>query len=262
MSYQPQWVDGKEVGTGRRPCAERYAAIAEYLQGRFGEEQEITVLDFGAQSGYFSARLVDDFNAKATAVESNRAALTHMTRDPRVRVIAARLTPEQITKLGKFDVVLGLSVLHHLPNWKRYLRELVAVGEVIFIETAHPKENLPKAVAHGESAAIENEVVALSTMDALALTAGYDADYERPLYVIDRMVGVAPTAPKTKRARKPKAAPAQTECVCGEPEKPGVVHRTDGPCYWDETPTDAEQAAADDAVLDPEANELGDESLA
>ena len=69
-----------------------------------------------------------------------------------------QLTPPAIRKLGPFDVALCLSVLHHQPKWRAYLNALCASAELVFVETAHPDEVLPKAVAHGQSRAITKEL--------------------------------------------------------------------------------------------------------
>lgn len=176
MRYQPGWRDGKELGTGKRDAAGRFTAIADYLDDRRG----FTVLDFGAYGGYFSARLVEQFGATCTAVDDS----PHLTESPGVRVIRERLTPTGIRQLGKFDVVLCLSVLHHLKTWRATLNALLSATPVVFIETAHPDETLPRAGNHEASPKI---LAALEKAGGTVIThtPGYDKRFERPLFVID-----------------------------------------------------------------------------
>ena len=177
MKYVPDWVDGKEVGKGRRDAACRYQAIAEYL----ADKKVDKVLDFGAYNGYFSQRLVEDFSAEVTAVDDSpllRAA-------PGVTAIRERLTSTQIRKLGPFDAALCLSVLHHAPQWRTVLKALLAVAPIVFVETAHPDEVLPKAIAHSSSDKIRDAMESAGGVE-LRQTPGYDARFSRPLWVIDK----------------------------------------------------------------------------
>ncbi|WP_306365456.1 bifunctional 2-polyprenyl-6-hydroxyphenol methylase/3-demethylubiquinol 3-O-methyltransferase UbiG [Nocardia sp. CC227C] len=204
--YQPEWVNGREVGTGRRDAAGRYKAIADYL----GDDMRgFHVLDLGAYNGYFSRRLAEDFGAHCVAADD----YVGLTDAPGVKAVRKRLSMPELTSLGSFDVVLCLSVLHHLPDWRAYLDALVSMAPLVFIETAHPDEVLPKAKAHGQSREIEAAVDALAGAHGtmLAFTPGHDARHARPLWVIDR---------RTKSDPEPAPEPA------AEPEeKPKPVKR-------------------------------------
>ena len=160
----------------RRHSEARLAAITEYLDGRHG----FTVLELGALDGYFSTQLAEQFGAHATAVDDSR----HLTDTPGVTAIHSRLTATEIRKLGQFDVTLCLSVLHHLTAWKSTLNALLDSAPIVFIETAHPNETLPKAAAHKHSAAITAAVEKAGGVD-IAHTPGYDPKHSRPLFVID-----------------------------------------------------------------------------
>lgn len=131
--YQPQWINGREVGTGLRDCSGRYRAIKEHLP-----DSVLHVLDIGAYNGYFCRRLVDDFSPRCVAVD-DAPELQHYRN---VTVIPRHITPDEIRWLGDFDVVLCLSVLHHYPNWAEYLDAILSTGAQVFIESANPAENL------------------------------------------------------------------------------------------------------------------------
>lgn len=177
--YQPEWRNGKEHGRGKRDAASRYQAIAERI-AYAGLRPGFTVLDFGAYGGYFSARLAEEFGAVCTAVDDS----PKLKPAPGITVINERVTPSGIAKLGTFDVVLCLSVLHHSTNWRNYLEALTeAAGELLFVETANPDETLPKAKAHNQSKAIHTAVERAGG-EVIVKTAGYDSRYARPVWVI------------------------------------------------------------------------------
>lgn len=113
-SYQPH-VDqhGRFVG-GERDYRARLRLI----------EQEVdftgaTVLDLGCSGGFFSfgaarkAKSVTAIDADAHMIERNRKAAgqLHCTN---VEFVCERITPELLDNLPKFDVVLFLSVFHHM----------------------------------------------------------------------------------------------------------------------------------------------------
>ena len=64
QSYQDTWQDGARVAAGERDCEGRYRLIAATLPAA----ARFTVLDVGAYAGYFATRIVEDFDAAATAV--------------------------------------------------------------------------------------------------------------------------------------------------------------------------------------------------
>lgn len=180
--YQPRWVDGREVGDGIRKAAPRYEAIAKELSGHQG----FSVLDLGAYNGYFSLRLAEDFDASCTAVDDYRGLRSALAEacDGRVTGIHERLTPESLAALGDFDVILCLSVLHHVPWWRAMLEMISEQSTVLFIETVSPNEVLPKARAHCPEipAAVEDlggKVICRSH--------GYKSKKQRPLRVFGQL---------------------------------------------------------------------------
>ena len=174
MPYQPQWIDGRESGPSLRDCATRYRAIADSLGGCRG----LRVLDFGAWGNYFGARFFHDSGHHTVAVDDS----PDLTPAPGVQVVAARLQPWEIHDLGRFDVTLCLSVLHHHEGWREYLDELAAItDEVLFVEVAQPGEALPgvevpRTPIHDRLLEMGGTVV--------CRTPGWDAQFLRPTYRI------------------------------------------------------------------------------
>lgn len=182
MAYQPGWKDGREVGTGQRDASGRYEAIRRELQGH----DRFSVLDVGAYSGYFSVRLAEEFEATVIAAD-DFPALAQLDVEG-VVTIPRRLDLEELTRLLDVgtDVVLLLSVLHHVRWWREMLAAVVTRARVVFVELPDDRERLPGAVAHAETSAMHKAVQDLGGI-SIARTAGYDKRYDRPLYVLGRL---------------------------------------------------------------------------
>ena len=177
--YQPKRIHGRDVGVPQRPAAPRYEALAGELHGH----SQFTVLDIGAHEAYFSLRLAEDFDARCTAVDDwhgLRPALTEAA-DPRVTGIYQRLTSQSLAELGDFDVILCLSVLHHVPWWEQMLKQVRAQSQLAFVEVATEREVLPKAVAHCPEIPA---TVKHCDGRVIARTHGYKSKKQRPLYAI------------------------------------------------------------------------------
>ncbi|MCH9732851.1 MAG: hypothetical protein K0U84_24860 [Actinomycetia bacterium] len=159
----------------RRHSDARLAAITEYL----GDPAGLKILDLGALDGWFSHQLANR-GALCTAADDHPT----LTEAPGVTVINERLTPTKIRALGEFDAAICLSALHHMPSWRATLNALLAVAPLVFVETAHPDETLPKASHHKDSGRITNAIEKAGGV-AITTTPGYDAKYQRPLWVID-----------------------------------------------------------------------------
>lgn len=135
--YQDAWVDGS-FQRGYRECASRYEAIKKILQRL---PQPFTVLDIGSNCGYFSKRIVDDFQATCTLIEgrSQENKLIRQMKTTDLRLIEHWVQPDDLCKMAEreqYDVVLALSILHHLPETQRVIDAIFRLGKVIFVETA------------------------------------------------------------------------------------------------------------------------------
>lgn len=167
VDYQPRWVDGRTVGPQERDCAGRYQAIVPYVA------DGARVLDFGAFSGYFSHRLADERSARCVAVAPE------VEPYPGVTVVKGRMDVAGIRNLGRFDVVLALSVLHHLDQWEDYLDALCAAGGTVIVEVPHPEERFD----HCDAEKVE-AIAAAVYGPTLCWTAGYRTDLLRPTILV------------------------------------------------------------------------------
>lgn len=181
MRYQPEWIDGKTVGTSRRDAEGRYAAIARELDGMYG----FTVLDLGAHAGYFSLRLAEEFGANVTAVDdaAELAATLDKVPHPQVTGFFQKVDPRGLEHLGQFDVALCLSVLHHVTWWRSMIHMLIKQSRKLIIESAHPDEVLPGAIAHSQEII---PMIELHNGRKIHESPGFDDRFLRPMFVIDR----------------------------------------------------------------------------
>jgi SAM-dependent methyltransferase len=137
MNYQTLRIDGKDIERGERICDERYALIEPVLKIY---ERPITVLDLGANLGYFSLRIAEDYPAVCVAIDSDPVLRTSLMANDRPDVlgITKRLTTEDLTELLKcehFDVVLALNVLHHFDRPLEAFNLVKQLGEHVLVET-------------------------------------------------------------------------------------------------------------------------------
>lgn len=183
--YQPRWVKGREVTDGQRDAQGRYLAIKDTIDDARSEGVSVArVLDLGAYGGYFSFRLAEDFLANVVAVDDHPELRrgVQANDNPLVEGIYERLSVDQVRDLGTFDVVLALSLLHHVPGWEAMLETLLGMTErFLFIETPGPHEHLPTAV--NELKPIWTAVENLGG-ETIAEVAGYDGRYSRELKVV------------------------------------------------------------------------------
>ena len=190
--YQPTWEGGQEVGIGWRDCNTRYEAIKRYLIGRMGHQipqipSNPKVFDLGAYNGYFCRRLADDFQAQCIAVDG-QPFLTDYESPSGGQVTAIRqlFKPSDILQMPDQDIVLCLSVLHHWREWREYLAALLAIGGVVFIETANPAENMnndAKAYAADAENVLRQHPAASILVETPPMN--HHKDVLRPLWVID-----------------------------------------------------------------------------
>jgi 2-polyprenyl-3-methyl-5-hydroxy-6-metoxy-1,4-benzoquinol methylase len=136
--YQDLWCKGRTIQTGVRPCAERWWRLYEFLKPNPPE----TVLDLGANLGYYSMRMADQFGCKVDAVESlyyrQLVDAVRANGDDRVLPINTRIESVLLSDIyGPYDVVLALSVLHHLDMpFDIALGHLRELGRTVIVEIA------------------------------------------------------------------------------------------------------------------------------
>ena len=142
--YQDIWVNG-ETKRGVRECASRYEAIKKQLEPF---DRPFTVLDIGANLGYFSFRIAHDFpNAVCVLIESQYADwLLKLAKEnglDNIIVLRNQVGAEILGKLADcehFDVVLALNVIHHIGDVPNTIAAVERLGEAVIIETPSPED--------------------------------------------------------------------------------------------------------------------------
>jgi len=144
MTYQDKWSNGRLIEKGTRECAERYAIVKSFCADRF--ERAFTVCDIGANMCYFGIRLAEDFPfCRVVAYEFHSPAMryAHLRQSAearRISLVAKKLHLEDVSALAlreRFDLVLALSVLHHLPgDSARWISALGVLGRHVIAEFA------------------------------------------------------------------------------------------------------------------------------
>jgi SAM-dependent methyltransferase len=135
--YMDTIVGGEVVRKGKRDCAGRYEAIREVLS-RF--TRPVTTLDIGANTGYFSFRIAQDFPATAVMIEMSPQLLDLCIRNNcrNTVFLNKKVGARHLARLAEcehFDVVLAFNILHHLDNSMAAVRSVLHLGDHIFIET-------------------------------------------------------------------------------------------------------------------------------
>ena len=137
--YQDIWVKGKMEQKGRRECADRFALISEFARNF---QRPFTVLDLGANLGYFSLRLAETFDCTCVAIEGIYGEwiqeVLRRNENPRVVLLKKVFKLADLRALAQvehFDVVLGLSVIHHLDgSFNESLEVLRSLGDHLILE--------------------------------------------------------------------------------------------------------------------------------
>jgi hypothetical protein len=161
--YQPMWVDGETVGPFERDCIGRYEAIRPYVP------QGARVLDFGSHYGYFSHRLADEVDARCLAVAPQAVIAKG------VEVWNGLATVDDLRRFGKFDVVLALSILHHVRPWRDYYAALLDAAPTVIVEVPHADERFSHC-SDSQIAEIATEV----SGPVLCWTDGHLTNLQRP----------------------------------------------------------------------------------
>ncbi len=131
MKYQDLWYKGKLIDNGKRECSARYEIIKSFCSSNF--EHRFTVCDIGANMNYFGMRLIEDFGCSVIAFEFHQFEMRKKAigKVSNLMFVNHKLSIEDLELLIKcchFDLILALSVLHHLPGrsdkWIQLMRDL------------------------------------------------------------------------------------------------------------------------------------------
>lgn len=180
--YQESWVKGQSVASGQRDCGARYDMIKPFFANF---KRRFSVFDLGANLGYFSFRIAEDFDAVCTMAD-NRPELIELCRanDASVNWLNTRLSATDLASLAEceqFDVVLALAVLHHFKqNWRIAFEALRSLGQWVIMEIpARADRDTLNPEIHEEMYDF-----VLSQGELIGYTPSHTSGEERPLILI------------------------------------------------------------------------------
>lgn len=114
--YHPVEFQGRRLAEGQRGCSDRWAAIKSQIEAHGAE----TLLDLGCAEGYFVRSAAVECGCVALGVDADLRRLTlaesfsTLDRVQGAGFMLAELTPALLQKLPRFDLVVFLSVMHHI----------------------------------------------------------------------------------------------------------------------------------------------------
>lgn len=144
INYQDVWIHGELVEPGARECVLRYTPIYEALKKL---NRPLKVLDIGANMGYFTIRLAEQLEGVFVAMEGDSqiadllVKIVKMSRNRQVFVMEKMLSLHDYTLIQEeyFDVILALSIVHHLNEpFQQVFEQLTKACDVLILE--HPTE--------------------------------------------------------------------------------------------------------------------------
>ena len=142
--YQDIWIRGQVKKKGQRECNERYEVIKKYLSG--GKGRNLSVLDFGANNGYFSFRLAEDFpEYDIHMVDGSNLLplLKDLNSLDNVYLYNEIYNEQQLMDLvneNDFDYILMMSILHHFENPYSIIDFLSKKRNKTIFEISYPDE--------------------------------------------------------------------------------------------------------------------------
>jgi SAM-dependent methyltransferase len=140
--YQDIIKNGEVTKKGQRECESRYTSIKKTLE-KFN--RPFTVLDIGANLGYFSFRIAYDFpQAVCVMIEDHYSdKLLSLCKENNLKNIIflkKKINADELKKLAEcehFDVVLALNVVHHIGDVVSTMDSIQNLGDNIIIETPY-----------------------------------------------------------------------------------------------------------------------------
>lgn len=117
--YHPV-IFGKRTYAGKRNCDDRWAVIHGIMQ----EYNPDSVLDVGCAEGWMLREINKEFGCFTLGIDglSNRVLTGELSRlrddVPFLSIMKKKLEPDDMHKLPKFDVIICLSLVHHIIKIK------------------------------------------------------------------------------------------------------------------------------------------------
>jgi hypothetical protein len=179
-----------------------------------------TCADIGGWDGYFAVRLAEDLGAKTLNVDQRESDLPNhrqMTVDA-----------GNVGNLGRFDVILALSVLHHMEDWREVYGALRRQCLLLVVEVCHPQEaasQSPVLMRTGHRVAPIHEQVSADASELVTETPCLDDErLRRPMYLVRQGAwGVVETGSGQAAGLMTKTKPTAWKALGYDPH-PGTLN--------------------------------------
>jgi len=120
-------------------------------------QRPFTMLDIGANQGYYSLRAAQDYNAVCVMIEANDSLLevckTHNELN-NIIFLNAHFTPNRLQHLGEcehFDVTLALNVVHTFgEQWQEAIEAMLGLSDCLIMEVGPNDTDMEEYIATKE----------------------------------------------------------------------------------------------------------------
>lgn len=142
--YQDIYINGNIVIKGIRDCENRYKAMKEVFSKY---NRRFSILDIGANFGYYSIRASDEYGALSFMIEGKEeearilSSVCEKNRSKDNLIVANSVMDvhkiRELSKCEHFDVILALNVIHHfeLDHIEEVCELFEELGDNLIIET-------------------------------------------------------------------------------------------------------------------------------
>lgn len=143
--YNPIRIQGIDNPDCQRSSDGRYEVVRR-IASRWG--RRFSAFDFGANLGYFSVRLAEDFDCVPILVDRQSRLREVLNRNHTPAIwLNCHLSGSELMRLAaceRFDLGLALNVLHHLADWREALAGMQEMCRRLIVETPETRDETAK----------------------------------------------------------------------------------------------------------------------
>ena len=181
---QDTWVRGATLSHGSRECDMRYKMILRVIMCLI--QPGFTMIDFGANAGYFTNRVAYDFpDSRCIAIdvpeEERLVRSIEMNSLPNVYMIQERFAVAGLLDLKstiRGDLTLVFSVIHHFKDqWQPAMDALRQLSRYTLVEV------YPRDTDHGDGSSLYREIYDYM-VDGPGVKLKHINPQERPMFVL------------------------------------------------------------------------------
>jgi SAM-dependent methyltransferase len=149
-NYQDILINNQVYIKGKRDCENRYKVMKKFFDKC---ERNFTVLDIGANFGYYSLKIANDFTKsyvvmiQQPGVESkllNEILKANSSINNRTCLLELKMNSDNMKKLQEcehFDYIICNNILHHVSDYKKVYNSLKEMCKYLIIETPPVNDN-------------------------------------------------------------------------------------------------------------------------